>query len=40
MIDKFCEYLTNKIRKTRPDIDDEKAEIILFGLQLDRKSVV
>lgn len=34
MIDKFCEYLTNKIRKQRPDIDDEQAKIILFGIQL------
>lgn len=34
MIDKFCRYLTNKICKQIPDIDDEKAEIILFGLQL------
>lgn len=34
MIDKFCEYLTNKIRKETPDIDDEKAEIIMYGLQL------
>jgi len=34
VIDKFCEYLTNKIRKEMPDIDDEKAEIIKYGLQL------
>lgn len=33
MIDKFCTYLTNKIRKEMPDIDDERAEIIMYGLQ-------
>lgn len=34
MIDKFCRYLTNKIRKQMPEIDDEQAEIILYGIQL------
>ena len=34
MIDKFCEYLTNKIRKKMPDVDDEQAEIIMYGIQL------
>lgn len=34
MIDKFCDYLTNKIRKEMPDIDDERAEVIKYGLQL------
>lgn len=33
MIDKICTYLTNKIRKEIPDIDDERAEIIMYGLQ-------
>ena len=33
MIDKFCEFLTNRIRKKMPEIDDEKAEIIHYGLQ-------
>ena len=33
MIDKICQYLTNKIRKEIPDIDDERAEIIMYGLQ-------
>ena len=33
MIDKICEYLTNKIRKEMPEIDDERAEIIMYGLQ-------
>ena len=34
MIDKFCEYLTNKIRKQNTDIDDERADVIKYGLQL------
>lgn len=34
MIDKFCEYLTNKIRKEMPDIDDERAEAIMYGIQI------
>lgn len=34
MIDKFCEYLTNKIRKNMPEVDDERAEVIKYGLQL------
>ena len=34
MIDKFCEYLTEKIRREMPDVDDERAEIITYGLQL------
>ena len=33
MIDKICEFLTNKIRKEMPEMDDEKAEIIMYGLQ-------
>lgn len=34
MIDKICKYLTNKIRKEMPDIDDERAEVIMYGMQL------
>lgn len=34
MIEKICIYLTNKIRAKTPDMDDEKAEVINFGLQL------
>lgn len=34
MIDKFCDYLTNNIRKEMPDIDDERAEVIKYGLQI------
>lgn len=33
MIDKFCMFLTNRIRKEMPEIDDEKAEVINYGLQ-------
>lgn len=34
MIDKICLFLTNKIRKEMPDMDDERAEIIDYGLHL------
>ena len=33
MIDKICTFLTNKIRKEMPEVDDEKAEVINYGLQ-------
>lgn len=33
MIDKICIFLTNQIRKEMPEIDDEKAEVINYGLQ-------
>ena len=33
MIDKICMFLTNKIRKEMPEIDDEEAEVINYGLQ-------
>ena len=34
MIEKFCNYIVRKMRKKIPDMTDEKAEIILYGLQL------
>ena len=34
MIDNFCLFLVGKMRKENPEIDDEKAEIINYGLQL------
>ena len=34
MIDKICDYLTNKIKKQMPDVDDERAEVINYGLQI------
>ena len=33
LVDKFCMFLTNRIRKQRPEVDDERAEIIMYGLQ-------
>ena len=33
MIDKLCAFLTNKIRKEMDNVDDEKAEVINYGLQ-------
>jgi len=33
MIEKICTFLTNRIRKEMPDIDDDRAEVINFGLQ-------
>ncbi len=33
MIEKICLFLTNRIRKEMPEIDDEKAEVINYGLQ-------
>lgn len=34
VIDKICLFLTNKIKKEVPDIDDERAEVINYGLQI------
>lgn len=34
MVDKICDYLTNKIKKQMPEIDDERAEIINYGIHL------
>jgi accessory gene regulator B len=34
MVDKFCSFLINKMKKEMPDIDDERAEVIVYGLQL------
>ena len=33
MIDKICTFLTKKIREEMPEIDDERAEVINYGLQ-------
>ena len=33
MVDKICTILTNRIRKSMPEIDDERAEVIHYGLQ-------
>ncbi len=34
MIDKICDYLTNKIKMKIPDINDERAEVINYGIHL------
>lgn len=34
MIDKITQSLTNKIRQEVPDVDDERAEVINYGLQI------
>lgn len=34
MIDKLCEMLTNKIKKEIPDMDEERAEVINYGMHL------
>jgi len=34
MTDKITEFLTNKMKKEMSDIDDERAEVIKFGLQI------
>lgn len=34
MINQICKSLTNKIRQEMPDIDDEEAEVIKYGLEL------
>ena len=33
MIDKICKFLTDKIQKEMPEMDEEKAEVIYYGLQ-------
>lgn len=34
MVDKICDYLTYKIRKENSEIDDERAEVINYGIHL------
>lgn len=34
MIDKITQSLTNRIRQEMPDVDDERAEVINYGLQI------
>ena len=34
MVEKICDYLTKKIRKEMPDVNDERAEVINYGLQM------
>lgn len=34
MIEKICSFLTKKIKEKTPEMDDEQAEVVNFGLQL------
>ena len=34
VIENFCNFLVDKMRKENPEIDDERSEIINYGLQL------
>ena len=34
MIDRICNYLTNKIKNEMPEVDDERAEVINYGIHL------
>ena len=34
MVDKICNYLTNKIKNKMPELDDERIEIINYGIQI------
>lgn len=34
MVDKICDFITNKIKKEMPEIDEERAEVINYGVHL------
>ena len=34
MIEKFCSYIVKRMRNNMEDIDDERAEVIQYGLEL------
>ena len=34
LIEKICNFLTSKIQKEMPEVDEERAEVINYGLQL------
>jgi len=34
MVEKICSFIVAKMRKKMPEIDDEKAEVITYGIQL------
>lgn len=34
MIEKICNFIMKKIRNNMPDIDDERAEVISYGIQI------
>ena len=31
MIDKFCDYITKKIKEKNPDMDEERTLVVDFG---------
>lgn len=33
MVDSICGFLINRMRKEMPEIDDERAEVIKYGLE-------
>ena len=34
MVESICNFLTKKIQKEMPEVDDKRAEVINYGLQL------
>lgn len=34
MVDKICDYLTNKIKQRMPEVDEDRAEVINYGIHL------
>ena len=34
MIEKICESLTKKIQEQMPEVDNERAEVIKYGLEI------
>ena len=34
MIEKFCEYLVELIRKQMPEMDDDQAAVVLYGIEI------
>lgn len=34
LVEKFCDFILNKMKKKMPEITDEQGEIILYGLEL------
>lgn len=34
MIDKFCDYITKKIKEKNPDMDEERTLVVDFGVKL------
>ena len=34
MVDKICDFITNRIKKEMPEVDEERAEVINYGVHL------